>query len=373
MRRNATFASCILPVFFLLVLSSKAAAGKVGCIGCHSGPRAHELGLKDVYSEIESEEIIHDSATDKCDVCHIIKAAGLSRTWQMDSYHMARGIVFFLKGLSLDRTYDLDLKVRDVDGKNYPFSAASFKPYRIDMEGNDGAPPRFGGIKVEGLEPGVFLSAVINWETDEPTITIVEYGETTGYGDKMQSERLFKTDHTVKLSGLKEGLKYHFRIISKDVFGNTSVSGDFLVDTSARFEKTGGPAEKKDAIGKPALKLFRINSTGDSYVGISSSFPVKADITVKEGIGVGKHEEGLKSARDLQINSCYACHPRSLSHPVGVMSTDPGIEVPTELPTIEGGVITCVTCHRPHGGGEAYFARFPFERELCEKCHRNGI
>ena len=374
MRRFATFAPCILPVFFLLVLSSKAAAGKVGCIACHSGPRAHELGLKDIYAEIESEESIHDSILEKCDVCHTINAPRLGRTWQMDSYYSARSLIFFLKGLSLDRTYDLDLKVKDVYGKEYSFPVASFEPHTAGVAENDGIAPLVKDLRVEGVEAGIFLSAVIKWETDKPTITIVEYGNTPGYGEKMRLESLFKTEHTVKLSGLKAGLAYHARIISKDVFGNTAASGDFLIDTAAEFKKTNGRQDiKEKGPSSPHLRLFRIDSTGDTCVQITASFPVKAGLTVSESIEIGKHASGLSPARDARINACKMCHPQSLAHPVGIMSTNPRIKIPPELPTIEGGVITCVTCHRPHGGGEAYFARFPFERELCEKCHKEGI
>ncbi|OGP25990.1 MAG: hypothetical protein A2067_00630 [Deltaproteobacteria bacterium GWB2_42_7] len=63
------------------------------------------------------------------------------------------------------------------------------------------------------------------------------------------------------------------------------------------------------------------------------------------------------------------CHAQGASHPVGIMSKGPKTKIPAELPTVEGGIITCVTCHYAHGGNKRYFARLDFQRDMCMACH----
>ncbi|MGQ9697038.1 MAG: fibronectin type III domain-containing protein [Armatimonadota bacterium] len=68
-------------------------------------------------------------------------------------------------------------------------------------------------------------SAVINWQTEEPATSRVEYGETTAYGLVAESADAV-TEHSVKLEGLQSNRTYHFRVISSALGKDAGVSDD---------------------------------------------------------------------------------------------------------------------------------------------------
>ena len=93
-----------------------------------------------------------------------------------------------------------------------------------------------------------------------------------------------------------------------------------------------------------------------------------------------------KTARGTLLLStealCYTCHSEKgkgarffepgMSHPVNVVPSD-RVKVPPELGTVfvkgVGNVITCTSCHDPHGRRDK-FLKLPLEKdELCRACH----
>ncbi|MBN1179750.1 MAG: Ig-like domain-containing protein, partial [Anaerolineae bacterium] len=75
--------------------------------------------------------------------------------------------------------------------------------------------------------------AVIEWVTDEPADSRVEYGLTTAYALSRTAEADVIT-HTMALVGLSPGETYHVRVGSQDMPGNdVTWSGDFTFTTSS--------------------------------------------------------------------------------------------------------------------------------------------
>ncbi|MBI5560782.1 MAG: hypothetical protein HY883_05860 [Deltaproteobacteria bacterium] len=367
--------------FFILIFAlPHTAEAKENCRECHSGGNAREAGMADVYAEIEKAKFEHDSVLQKCDVCHVVRAMELGRTWELDSFSSFRGLIFFLRGLSLDKTYDIELKATGAGGKEHSFPL-TFRPYEVrkSVDEKNGADIEVRDARVAGIKEGVFLEAVFKWKTRRPTAAKVEYGLKQDYGEKsVRGAPFFTTDHLLRITGLKREKIYHYRIIAGDVFGNLSASRDLLLDTSSRFEEppsfTADEGEK-EALA-PRVRLFRIDSTADVCIEVASAAPVTVKVKMVESMETGKHGPGLTSARDSQITVCITCHKNivqmMVSHPVGMEGMNPGIEVPPQFPTIEGKVITCVTCHFPHGGDEVYLLRFLPEKDPCGECHKGG-
>ena len=344
------------------------------CKGCHSGKKAGRLGLKDVYAVIAGHKVSHEGVEENCAGCHLLQK-GLNAGTVMESggSDYQTKSVFFLRGLSHDGHYELVLGFEDRAGRS---SASSFKfrPYKAVLwrENNDEIPPSASNVRVAEVTRKVFLNALVRWETDKPSAGFIEYGSGGTYPEKVSFEDVFETRHSVNLSGLKSGA-YRFRIISRDISGNTSISGEYKLDSSKSYFE-GRAVKAEDAVfARPAARIFRIDSTGDVYVEVLSSLPVKASLKLTEQIEFGSHGIGLTPGRFSRIEACRACHPQDASHPVAIRSAGAPVVVPFELPTIEGGLITCVTCHYPHGGGADYFLRFDKDGELCEKCHRGGV
>lgn len=75
--------------------------------------------------------------------------------------------------------------------------------------------------------------AIVTWTTDSPADSQVEYGSTTAYGSSTSTSLALVTSHTRALSGLAPLALYHYRVKSKDSYGQLSVSGDFTFTTTA--------------------------------------------------------------------------------------------------------------------------------------------
>jgi N-acetylglucosamine-6-sulfatase len=75
-------------------------------------------------------------------------------------------------------------------------------------------------------------STTIQWTTDEPADSYVEYGPTSSYGLSSILEQTLRTSHSLNLSGLSPSTDYHYRVTSKDAAGNISTSTDFTFSSA---------------------------------------------------------------------------------------------------------------------------------------------
>lgn len=78
----------------------------------------------------------------------------------------------------------------------------------------------------------------------------------------------------------------------------------------------------------------------------------------------------LREPEDLAITACYQCHPASMlgtSHPIRLYNGQ-DVRIPDDLPTVEG-MLTCVTCHDPHGSEGKMLVRETIKTKLCVACH----
>ncbi|MBI5875010.1 MAG: hypothetical protein HZB81_04065 [Deltaproteobacteria bacterium] len=344
------------------------------CRDCHSGPKAAELKLDDVYVKIAALQYRHSVVEDeKCELCHILRGFKTGRTWELASPDSYKEQIFFLKDLSVDRKYQVALKVKDGAGNEAPVNPLQFIPSNVAASmDNDQKAPLIRNVITTEIRQAVFLEATIKWETDKPSNSIVEYGLTPQYGETAVSENVFANGHKITITGLKSGKQYHYRTISRDIFGNTGASSDFILDTSAQINNTGEGGVKIVDRTRPQIKeaaVFKIKGTKDIFIKFSSDKPVKAYLTINEPAEIDKHGFGLIPARASRIDACIKCHPQGASHPVGIRSKGSKTKISPDLPTIEGGMITCVTCHYPHGGNKKHFTRMNFERDLCIACH----
>jgi hypothetical protein len=75
--------------------------------------------------------------------------------------------------------------------------------------------------------------ATINWTTNQPADTQIEYGTTTAYGNKTTLDPTMVTLHSNALSGLNASTTYNYRVISRDASGSQAVSDNLTFTTSA--------------------------------------------------------------------------------------------------------------------------------------------
>ena len=92
----------------------------------------------------------------------------------------------------------------------------------------DKAAPKIMNVNVSDISTD---SCTINWGTDEPSDSQVEYGFTTGYGKTTILDDTLTLTHSQTLTGLQANTLYHFRVKSKDAKGNQAVSDDYTFTT----------------------------------------------------------------------------------------------------------------------------------------------
>jgi hypothetical protein len=78
-------------------------------------------------------------------------------------------------------------------------------------------------ISAVAAAPGT-TSATIAWTTDEKSTTAVAYGVSPLAMTQNASNSALVTAHSITLTGLLPGTKYHFRVTSTDASGNSATS-----------------------------------------------------------------------------------------------------------------------------------------------------
>lgn len=372
-------------VFFLLsmLLPAEGTGGSgdssENCRDCHAGARAAELGLKDVYAAVETSTYRHAALDKGCGICHVYANIKRSRVWEVGSPYRQTETVFLIQGLSIDRKYSVEVNAKDDSGNRARPHTVEVSSLNIssDVE-NSGRAPVILSASIDDIRQTTFMEAVIRWETDAPTNAMLEYGPTSKYGERVSNERTFVREHVLRISGLDSGKKYHYRITSIDIFGNAVVSGDYTLDTRDVFKRTSsGGRDLQIKRPGPApqildVKVFKVKGGRDVYLKMITDIPVQAYMRINEPSEMDKHGFGLQPARYSTIDTCMRCHPQGISHPVGVRSRG-DVQIPPGLPTIEGGLMTCTTCHYPHSSNTAHLVRLDPQKDLCNACHKNKI
>jgi hypothetical protein len=87
----------------------------------------------------------------------------------------------------------------------------------------DVTPPVISGVAAGAI---TFTSATIQWTTNEPSDSQVEYGPTTSYGSATAVNSALITAHQVTIAGLS-GTTIYYRVRSRDASGNPTVSAGF--------------------------------------------------------------------------------------------------------------------------------------------------
>ena len=126
-------------------------------------------------------------------------------------------------------------------------------------------------------------AARINWTTDEKADSQVEYGTTTAYGSTTQVTSKLETTHAVGLSGLSPTTLYHYRVKSRDGWGNLAVSGDFTFTTTVVMSDlalSGSVSPEPAAIGDTlTYQLGLINNGPARATGATLELTLAAGLT----------------------------------------------------------------------------------------------
>ncbi len=385
----------IIPSFLaaiaVLLISSPSMGGagsRVGEVFTYAPPgigtAAHDGSLclkchKDVYSSMLTYTVKHEFGKNGCKVCHIKKESSHVSNIPVNTDSKENLLFLDVKASS---PYVLRVKAMDGEGNEAVSPEIAFIPSEIyrDMT-DDNTAPMIRNLHVEEVKEGVFHSATISWETDEPSTSQVEYGVSKrGFGDHtLLNDDILTKQHRVEVGGLVRGKTYYLRAISKDIYGNTSVSESMKV-------KVKGPFSTRKAEPEPDIELYiedvyllkigdrtavswRTSKSANGVVLLSKDTKMEAALSAEP------HYPGLSMDRYAGLDSCINgdCHDsgssRLASHPSGAVSWY-GLLRPDDLPLAKNSMILCTTCHTPHGGFYSRILR-KNKNELCSSCHVN--
>lgn len=379
-----------------VVAANSADTKGQGCKACH----------EDVYEAADAMTYGHSVVQDNCGVCHIQKAGGSSSsssaksddTKSLKSSDISGEVLFYLKrlpvGASGDASYLVEVEASDKYGRMSQKKKHSFKPDEIeDSLIQSSVRPAVENIGVAELSlDGIFPEAILAWETTVFATTTLEYGTDLSYGHKVFTGKprvAYYKEHKVRLPELKRNKVYHYRVTARDLSGRIFKSRDQSFSTSADAKHI--KARVSDAIlamdrngeDDPVVeKIKAIRSVGGKVgVVVTASKPVRVSLTAREeekesddgGVAIERHGLGFLSPKASRIDACVECHNQGASHPVGITARTRKTKVPKGLPTLPGGIITCNTCHTPHGGDKKFFARIDFkDTTMCAECHITG-
>jgi predicted CXXCH cytochrome family protein len=364
--------SFIFPLILIIVIpvttiALEKAPESIECLRCH----------EEVYMKAVSNPYRHSVVIKKCPFCHIAEERQDKTKLRLNFSTLQREWVVYMDELSEDQKYQAEVVVTDRTDRSCSPKIIDIIPGEI-WKHSKPRPSlklnRISEITVEEIKKRAFVQAVISWYTDAFATSEIEYRLKGGRGGRIRQKDIFTKEHRVILSGLKHKSLYYFRIISRDVYGNLVESRDYPLDTSKEFTRIKESINYDSILPSiEALRVFRTTKNKGLYLKVVANKPSTLSVTVKEAFKPDKnHGFGLLPERYAKIDICYKCHPHDTSHPVGVKSEGPRIKIPEELPTIEGGIITCVTCHNPHGGKRVYFTRMDFKKDICILCHIGG-
>ena len=149
-----------------------------------------------------------------------------------------------IKGLVPTRTYYFRVFSANEDGKE---AQSDTKTFNTPMIAPIVIPPPV--LNVPEIAKVTATEATITWKTDTPATSVVVYGKTNTYTDKMESKN-YVTEHKLDLTGLEAGTGYYYRIEATDNLGQKSVSQDYSFTT----DKPAPPVVEDPVVEDPVVE-----------------------------------------------------------------------------------------------------------------------
>ena len=248
----------------------------------------------------------------------LIRYDKVQKTWATYTYAKSDAAMVTLHsvtltGLSNGQRYYFRVAGTDAEGNGpdtdsedgNPFSEASFITEAAE---DTDAPSIVSGITVSGVDNA---SAVITWETDEPSNSIVKYGTESGtWGTYFftKSNPTLTTSHSLVLTGLQPELDYWFRVGSVDAVGNgpdwhpngtnPSAEGQFTTLDGPDLvapQIVAGPSDPPYATNRIALIAWTTDEPSNSQVAFGNETSTWGNYPLIES------DAGLTTAHSVTI------------------------------------------------------------------------
>jgi predicted CXXCH cytochrome family protein len=343
--------------------------GKSECIGCH----------RDIYEKAQKSPYTHSIVLTDCKICHIEEQTSKAiPKITLNTSTLLKDFILYIDSLDKNKIYKAEIVLSDEsDNKSEPFTL-EISPARAKDYSKTFKPlQNLSEVSIEEIRKRVFVNAEVSWRTDTPATTAVECRKVEGQRSSSRDEHpwLYSWVHRIEISGLSHKNKYLCKAISEDLFGNRIKSSEFMIDPTVEKKKREKTSEGKAAkLSVENAEFFRIEKKDGIFLWVKANRPSYCSVYFSESSKeIKKAIHHFTPGRHATIEVCEGCHTFTVSHPVGIKATTEQVKVPDDMFTIEDGIITCATCHSPHGGDRPFLARFDFKKDLCLKCHDESI
>jgi len=135
-------------------------------------------------------------------------------------------------GLSLTVGAKYYFSVAAVNGAGLEGAAAN-SDGQVVISGPDVTAPKISNVSVINITE---TGATITWDTDEDATSRVLYGTDISYANNKENINL-ATSHSMELTGLTPGTRYHYAVAGRDEVGNETASLDHVFITLNREMK----------------------------------------------------------------------------------------------------------------------------------------
>jgi len=198
-----------------------------------------------------------------------------------NSQEAGTATVDIINGLSEGTTYYIAVTAYDLaDNESAKSEWADITP--------DLTPPTFSNINAGSITEN---SVTVTWDTNEPSTSRVEFGETIAYGSQTVLDANLVTSHSVLVNGLDAWTTYHYRVKSNDGDGNQGISGDNVFTT--------------DDTTNPVITDINVIDIGDNGVTVTwtTDEPATSRVDYGETAGYGDdvQESSLVTSHSLSI------------------------------------------------------------------------
>jgi len=149
-------------------------------------------------------------------------------------------------------------------------------------------------MTVKNITP---YSVTIAWDTNVDTETIINWGKTTGYGEKKGKSGVSKV-HELVIDNLEDNQEYHYQILASDDAGNEVADSDKIVRTPLDTE---GP--KITNVKIDVLPMGESDAKASIIVSWQTNKPATTLVEYGEGVIGGTYDKN--SVEDTSLSTSH--------------------------------------------------------------------
>jgi len=179
---------------------------------------------------------------------------------------------------------------------SFPTNSFNSTNYWVDVlfvsSAADTTPPVISAVSASAAS----TTAVINWTTNEPATSRVDYRTSPGSLTLSASQAALTTSHSISLTGLTAGTTYYYRVISADSSGN-----------SATFPAAGNPplSFATTDVSPPVITGITVNAgTNSASISWTTNEPAtsRVDYGTAPSLGSNVANAALVTAHNVVLN-----------------------------------------------------------------------